>query len=64
MKIKNRFYVGTSRMAEDWPKPTLEAAIKHGKEIFLANGGQDHVIIVQIVRVIRRKSSSVVVEKV
>lgn len=47
-----------------WTKAKLEDAVAHATEVLDAEPGRDHVAIVRIVVVVRRKKTPVVVEKV
>jgi len=66
MKIKNRFYVGSRSIVfggrTEWAHPTLEKAISHAKELVEETDAEQ--IVVQIIRVIKRKDSPITVEKV
>jgi hypothetical protein len=77
VKIRNRFYVAapavTTHTEQDqantersarWTHPTLKAALAHAETILEENPNKDHVAVVQIVRVVRRKKAPVVVEVV
>ena len=67
----NKFYVGAAHIAnaigqgrnDPWSKPTLEAAIKHGKSI-IEEEDKDCVIIVKVVAVLKREKTQIKVEKV
>ena len=58
----NKFYVGARHIAEainagyndDWTHETIEEAVRHGKEI-MEREGSDTTIIVQVIRVLKRK---------
>lgn len=71
----NRFYVAASGVTrnsathhggtnDSWAKPTLEAAIEHGRKILDEDRSKDEVFIIQIIRRVRRKDQPVVVEVV
>ncbi len=73
--VTNKFYVGAARLSQGWAKPTLAEAIKHAEELLEEReqqGGEDymgrplpdHITVVKIVAVVRRKKAPVVVEKV
>lgn len=47
-----------------WTRRDLKDAIKHAEQILEAQPNRDHVTIVKIVRVVRRKKAPVVVEVV
>lgn len=63
-KITKRFYVGSNRMATDWPKATLFEAVAHAKRLLDEDPDMQQAIVVQIVRVVRRQSTPLIVEKV
>lgn len=64
MKIKKRFYVGSVSTITngDWTHRTIEEAIEHAKR--LVEDSDEEQYIVQVIRVVRRKSTPVIVEKV
>ena len=76
VKINNKFYVAAERVTtakeqalnpiayKQWPKKTLAEAIKHAEEILNESSLKDHVAIVKIIRVVRRKEVPIVVETV
>lgn len=47
-----------------WTRKDLKAAIAHAEQILELEPSKDHVAVVQIVRVVRRKKAPVVVEVV
>lgn len=47
-----------------WTRPTLAAAVQHAENILNENTELESVVIVQAVRIVRRKRSPIVVEKV
>jgi hypothetical protein len=47
-----------------WTRATLEDAIKHAELRLEANPKEDHCVIVQVIRIVRRKRAPVIVEKV
>lgn len=47
-----------------WTRPSLKDALLHAEQILEGNPKQDHVAIVQIVRIVRRKKQPIVVETV
>jgi len=49
---------------KDWPKKTLKEAVAHAKQLMEENADMDQVIVVQIVRVVKRKATPLIVEKV
>ena len=79
MKVRNKFYVATDKVTTDleqqdrktdpfptarWTKPTLEDAIEHAEAILEKEPRREHVAIVRIVRIVRRKKAPLIVEKV
>lgn len=62
--IKKKFYVGSQAMKtnNDWAHSTLNGAIEHAKK--LAEESDEDQIVVQIIRVVRRQKSPIIVEKV
>ena len=60
----NRFYVGSQRVfRQNWGHSTVEEAIQHGREL-MDEQGEDEAFIVQIIRVLRRKPTPVIVQVV
>ena len=67
----NKFYVGARHIAEsievednhEWTKATVEEAVEHARET-MEEDNLDMAIVVQIIRVLKRKSNPIVVEKV
>ena len=47
-----------------WTRKTLADAVAHAGQILEANPGQDHCVVVQIVRIVRRKKAPVITEVV
>lgn len=70
MKLKDKFYVASDRIVNggvnpQWRKPTLEAAIKHARELLGEdNNVADVKYIVKIVAVVKLEKPPVKVEKV
>ncbi len=66
MKITKKFYVGSRTMIDgsrlDWPHTTLNGAIEHAKK--LAEESDQDQIVVQIIRLVRRQKTPIIVEKI
>ena len=71
MKITKKFYVGSrtmnpnssdGRRYQEWAKKTLQEAIDHAKS--LAEETEEDQIVVQIVRIVRKQKTPLIVEKV
>lgn len=66
MKITKKFYVGSQSMINgtrnDWAHTTLNGAIDHAKKI--AEETEEDQIVVQIIRVVKRQKTPIIVEKV
>lgn len=45
-----------------WTRKDLKGAVEHAEQILEANPTQDHVVIVKMVRIVRRKKAPLVVE--
>lgn len=71
MKKINKFYCSATHISgaiaigenADWTHPTLDKAIDHAKEL-LEEQDMEVVAVVEIIRLVRRKSQPIVVEKV
>jgi len=71
MKKLNRFYIGADHIArsietgknDPWTKSTLLEAIKHAEKV-LDDEDRNVVVVVQIVRIVRRRKAPIVIEKV
>jgi hypothetical protein len=70
-KVTNRFYVAHSKINSDlhslspgWAKPTLEDAIEHARKLMEENHNTEECLIVEVIRVVRRKKTPISVEKV
>jgi hypothetical protein len=60
----NAYAAGQTSGARPWTKKSLDDAIKQAGDILEAEPSRDHVAIVRIIRIVRRKKSPLVVEKV
>jgi hypothetical protein len=67
----NKFYVAAEHISvnvaqgfnDNWTRPTLDSAIEHAKEILAKNPSREGVVIVQMIRIVRRRTQPVIVEK-
>lgn len=67
----SKFYVGARHIAEaigrgetdDWQRVSLDDAVRHARQI-VESGEQECAIVVQIVRIVKRKEQPIVVEVV
>lgn len=47
-----------------WTRKTVKDAVAHAEQILADEPGKDHVAIVQIVKIVRRKAAPIIVENV
>lgn len=68
----NRYYVGAKHISDSikdslkdsWTHETLAGAIKHAKELMEEESDRELVHIVQIVSIVRRAKTPIIVDKV
>lgn len=61
------FYVAHPKIGgygDEWSKTSLEAAVRHAKDLLEREPAREHMLVVQVVRVVRRQKLPLLVERV
>jgi len=63
LQVKNRMR-GSASNYGTWGHPTIDLAIRHAQQLLNDEPDKDSVFIVQIIKVVKRQSSPIVVEDI